>query len=213
MINTKFITFLIIVLFQGWLEIFLKIFRNIESQFFEKNLKTIKVYQTSINSLEIPEPDIRQKRRFGRKKGEAELYQTLFKDNKYNKWIRAARISHFVIYKNSMWHTVGYIQYIIYYMRDCMDGSVSFIMQYMLNYIKMNTHAMSYCDTLYTVSTLTDLIALWSGSMPWPTIYLTPNDPLCVTELDALEVTSTTQFLGQLFVNSQKDRFLGRTKP
>ena len=98
MINTKFITFLIIVLFQGWLEIFLKIFRNIESQFFEKNLKTIKVYQTSINSLEIPEPDIRQKRRFGRKKGEAELYQTLFKDNKYNKWIRAARISYFVIF-------------------------------------------------------------------------------------------------------------------
>ena len=61
-----------------------------------KNLKPSKVYQTSINSLEIPEPDIRQKRRFGRKKGEAELYQTLFKDNKYNKWIRAARISHFV---------------------------------------------------------------------------------------------------------------------
>ena len=60
-----------------------------------KNLNPPKVYQTSINSLEIPEPDIRQKRRFGRKKGEAELYQTLFKDNKYNKWIRAARISHY----------------------------------------------------------------------------------------------------------------------
>ena len=98
MINTNFITFLIIVLFQGWFfhKKFSPIFGNTIRIF--KNLNPPKVYQTSINSLEIPEPDIRQKRRFGRKKGEAELYQTLFKDNKYNKWIRAARISHFVTY-------------------------------------------------------------------------------------------------------------------
>ena len=96
MINTKFITFLIIVLFQGWFKEYLAIFKICKIRKFEKTYKTIKVYQTSINSLEIPEPDVRQKRRFGRKKGEAELYQTLFKDNNYNKWIRAARISHVV---------------------------------------------------------------------------------------------------------------------
>ena len=93
MINTNFITFLIIVLFQGWFSH--KKVRNFWNIGIFRILKPPKVYQTSINSLEIPEPDIRQKRRFGRKKGEAELYQTLFKDNKYNKWIRAARISHY----------------------------------------------------------------------------------------------------------------------